>query len=47
MKTCHKINIIVQTTGRDAYFMSGKSEIPNKTLVNITRALLLNSSQNK
>ena len=47
MNTCHNINIIVQTTGGDASYLNGKSETPNKTLANITRALLLNSSQNK
>ena len=42
MRTCHKMNIIVQTTGGDASSLNGKSESPNKTLANITRALLLN-----
>ena len=44
MRTYHNINIIVQTTGGDASSLNGKSESPNKTLANITRALLLNSS---
>ena len=47
MKTCHSMNIIVQTTGGDASSLNGKSEIPNKTLANITRSLLLNSSYKK
>ena len=42
MNTCQNMNIIVQNTGVDAYSISGKSENPNKTLSNITRALLLN-----
>ena len=41
------MNIIVQNTGVDASSINGKSESPNKTLVNITRALLLNSSHKK
>ena len=47
MKTCHNMNIIVQTTGGDASSINGKSESPNTTLANITRALLLNSIHNK
>ena len=47
MKTFHTMNIIVQTTGGDASSLNGKGESPNKTLANITRALLLNSSQKK
>ena len=47
MKTCHNMNIIVQTTRGDASSLSGKSEIPNKTLDNIKIALLLNSSYKK
>ena len=47
MRTCHNMNIIVQTTGGYASSLNGKSEIPNKTLANITRALLLNSSHKK
>ena len=47
MKTCHNMNIIVQTTGGDASSLNGKSESTNKTLANITRALLLNSSHKK
>ena len=41
MKKCHNMNIIIQTTGRDESSLNGKSENPNKTLANITRALLL------
>ena len=47
MKTFHNMNIIVQTTGVDTSSLNGKSEIPNNTLDNITRALLLNSSHKK
>ena len=47
MKTCHNMNIIVQTKGGDAYSLNGKIEIPNKTLANITRARLLKSSHKK
>ena len=43
----HNMNIIVQNIGGDACYLKGKSEIPNKTLANITRALLLNSSHKK
>ena len=42
MRTCQNMNITVQTTGGDASSLNGKSESPNKTLANITRALLLN-----
>ena len=47
MKKCHIMNIIVQNTGADAYSLIGKNEIPNKTLANITRAILLNSIHKK
>ena len=47
MKTCHNMNITVQTTGGDTSSINGKSESPNKTLANITRYLLLNSSHKK
>ena len=47
MRTCHNMNIIVQTTGGDASSLNGKLESPNKTLANIKRALLLNSSHKK
>ena len=47
MRTCHKMNIIVQTTSRDASSINGKNEIPNKTLDNITRYLLMNSIHKK
>ena len=47
MKTFHNMNIIVKTTGVDTYSLNGKSEIPNKTLFNITRALILDSSHKK
>ena len=39
--TCHKINIIVKTTGGDEYSLNGKIVIPDKILKNITRDLLL------
>ena len=38
------MSIIVQTIGGDEYVLKGEIEIPNKTLANITRALLLKSS---
>ena len=44
MRTCHNMNIMVQTTCGDASSLNGKSEIPNKTLSNNPRYLLLNSS---
>ena len=47
MKTLHNINITAQTTGGDACSLNGKSDSPNKTLANITRALLLNSIHKK
>ena len=47
MSTFHNKNIIVQTTGGHASSPNGKSKSLNKTLSNITRALLLNSSHNK
>ena len=47
MKTCHDMNILVQTTGGDASSLNFKSESPNKTLSNTTRALLMNSSNKK
>ena len=43
MKACHRMNIIVQTTGGDASSRNGTRKIQNKTLADITRALLLNS----
>ena len=46
-KTRHNMNITVQNTGGYASDINGKSEIPNKTLANITRALILNSSHKK
>ena len=47
MKTCHNMNIIVQTAGGDAYYLNGKNESPNKKLSNILRSLLLNSIHKK
>ena len=41
------MKIIVQTTGVNASSLNGKSESPNKTLANITRAILLNSIHKK
>ena len=40
MKTCHNTNIIVQTTCGYASSLNGKTKTPNKTVANITRALL-------
>ena len=42
MKTCHNMNIIVQTICVDVSSLNGKSESPNKKLANNTGALLLN-----
>ena len=47
MKTCHNMNIIVQTTCGDASSINGKSESPNKTLSNTTRDLPLKSNHKK
>ena len=47
MKTCHNLNITVLTTGGYASSLNIKSDIPNKTLDNITGALLLKSSHKK
>ena len=35
MKTCHNMNIIVQTTGGYAFSIHGKNRIPNNTLDNL------------
>ena len=47
MRTCHNMNIIVQTTGGYVPSFNGKTEIPNKAMANIKRAFLLKSSYNK
>ena len=47
IRTCHNMNIIVQTKDGYAYSLNGKSEIPNNTLANITIDLILNSNHNK
>ena len=47
MSTCHNMNIIIQTIGGGVSSLNCKSEISNKTLSNITRALLLKSSHKK
>ena len=47
MWTCHNTNIIFQKTDGDAYSLNIKSKIPNKTLNNITRELLMKSSHNE
>ena len=41
------MNTTVQTTGADAFSLHCKIIIPNKTLDNITRALLLGSIKKK
>ena len=41
------MNIIVKNIGGDTSSFNGKSESPNNTLANITRALFLKSSHNK
>ena len=46
-KTCHNMKITVQNTDVDASYINSKSGIPNKKLANITRYLLLKSSQKK
>ena len=47
IKTCHYINIVVQTTGGDSSSLNGKSESSNKTFANITIVIILNSIHNK
>ena len=47
MRIYHNMNIIVQSTGGDAYSLNGEIEIPNKTLNNIAKYLLMNSIHNK
>ena len=47
LKTCHNMNIIVQTTGVYVSSLDGKIESPSKTLATTTRVLLLNSSHKK
>ena len=47
INTCHDINIIVQSAGVYASSLNGESEIPNKSLSAITRALLGNSKKKK
>ena len=47
MKKFHNMNIIAQTIGGDTSSLNVKSESHSKTLANIIRALLLNSSHNK
>ena len=47
MQTCHNMNIIVNTTCVDAYFLNVKSESTNKTLSNIKRTIILKSSHKK
>ena len=43
MRTCHNMNIIVQTTGGDESSLNGKSESSNKTPANTTIDILLKS----
>ena len=47
MWTCHNMNIILKTTGGYASSLNGNNEIPNKTLDNIKRVILIKSSHNK
>ena len=47
MNTCNNMNIIGQTAGVYASSFNGEIEIPNKTLANITRDILLNWSHKK
>ena len=44
MKTCHDMNIMVQTADGDSSSLNDKRECPNKKLANIKRDILLNSS---
>ena len=46
-KTCHNMNIIVQTTGGDESSINYKSKSPNRKIANITRAILLKSIHKK
>ena len=45
--TCCNMNIIVQITGDNTYSLNGKIEIPNNTLDNITRDIIMKSSHKK
>ena len=47
VRTCHNINIIVQTIGGDESSLNCNRKITNKTLYNIIRVLLTNSSHKK
>ena len=47
IKTCHNMNIIVQTTDGYASSLNGESKSPNKTLANIIRPFILKSSHKK
>ena len=47
MRKCHNMNIIVENKVGDALSLNGESENSNKTLDNITRGLIMNSSHNK
>ena len=47
VKTCNNMNIIVKYTGGDSPSLNGKIYIHNKTLADITRALILKSSHKK
>ena len=47
MRVCIIIDNIAKSTGGDTSQLNGKSKTPNKTLANITRALMKKSSQKK
>ena len=47
VNTCLNMNIIFKNAGEYVTSLNGKSESPNKTLDNITRSLLLDSSHKK
>ena len=47
VKTCHNMNIIVQTTGGDESSLNGERKRPNNTPDNIKRALLMKSIHKK
>ena len=47
MRTCHKMNIIFQTTGGYASSINGKSESTNKKIANITDIFYWNQDTRK
>ena len=47
MRKYNRMNIIFQTTGADASSLNGKIKIPNKTLYNTKREIMMNSCHKK